>query len=474
MPDAGAPEPAGPAAPALDPAAVAIQDARDAVIFRNAADTREKFLPVTRYALIDRLAREQAWPAGDAAHARRFFRYLDYWRQQSYVARLLELEQNYEPFSPDSDLLVTRKFSAPEQAQMQKGLIAGMQKLLVQANFRRIDPADVDLILTKDSFYGLDLHVDLAAFEEILIYYRGAVTRTERRRSKKRLYLMKEQYEVPIFQRLFLLFKLKPVELRVREVMSAERCTRKEAERIVKRRQSALPAQVKSDYVYMKLFKNIPRSDLEMVFPNTQVRFRMFDKLKFGVTAGSGLGAGVFGTAGKLAVASNPFALAGAVGGLGLVALRQGTNFINQRNRYMVTMAQNLYFHSMADNRGVMTLLADRAAEEDVKEEVLLYAVLAKETVNLRDIGEVDSAIEQYLLNHFGLNVNFDVDDALERLLADGIVEQQADGSLVTKRPHEAALHIDKLWDSYLDNLPDPKPGAGHEFDGDTGAVVDA
>ena len=63
-----------------------------------------------------------------------------------------------------------------------------------------------------------------------------------------------------------------------------------------------------------------------------------------------------------------------ALAGLGGVAVRQASAFINQRNRYMVVMARNLYFHSMADNRGVMTLLADRAAEEDIKEEMLLYA----------------------------------------------------------------------------------------------------
>ena len=83
--------------------------------------------------------------------------------------------------------------------------------------------------------------------------------------------------------------------------------------------------------------------------------------------------------------------------GLGGVALRQATDFINQRNRYMVVLAQNLYFHAMADNRGVMTLLADRAAEEDIKEEMLLYSVLAKERVNVRDLQAVDEAIEQYL-----------------------------------------------------------------------------
>ena len=103
----------------------------------------------------------------------------------------------------------------------------------------------------------------------------------------------------------------------------------------------------------MKLFKNIPRTDIEMIFPNTKVQFRLFDKIKFGVTAGSGLGMGVAGTVGKIAlVSTNPMALIGALAGLGGVAMRQASNFIAQRNRYMIVMAQNLYFHAVADNRG--------------------------------------------------------------------------------------------------------------------------
>ena len=206
-----------------------------------------------------------------------------------------------------------------------------------------------------------------------------------------------KEVKIPVFQRLCLLFKLKPFDVRVREVMQERKIDRKEAEKIVRQLRGLLPATVTSDYVYIKLFKNMPRSDVEMIFPNTKVRFRLFDKIKFGVTAGSGVGMGVFGTVGKIAIASNPYTLAAAVAGLGGVALRQATNFINQRNRYMVVLAQNLYFHAMADNRGVMTLLADRAAEEDIKEEMLLYSVLAKERVNVRDLRQVDEAIEEYL-----------------------------------------------------------------------------
>lgn len=444
------------------PAAPATVDPHSAAA---AALAREKFLPVTRHALMDRLTRPELWPNGDATQARRFLRYLDYWRRHSYSVKLLDLEQVYEPFSPDTDLLHTRTFSVDERAAMQKRLVAQMAGLLEQSNFTRVNPADFHVILTKDSHYGLDLQVDIQAFEEVLIFYRGATTVTERHRDFRKAFLGWREKKVPVFQRLCIMFKLKPFDVRVREVMKERKVDSKEAEGIVKRLRKLLPDAVGSDHVYIKLFKNMPRSDVEMIFPNTKVRFRLFDKIKFGVTAGSGVGMGVVGTASKIAIASNPYTLVMALAGLGGVAVRQASSFMNQRNRYMVVMARNLYFHSMADNRGVMTLLADRAAEEDIKEEMLLYRMLAKRQFNIRDLKAVDREIEQYLSQAFGVDVNFDVEDALGRLKQEGIVTELEDGTLQTLPPLEAASHIDKLWDACLDQLPDIT-GEGHEIAG--------
>jgi hypothetical protein len=132
----------------------------------------------------------------------------------------------------------------------------------------------------------------------------------------------------------------------------------------------------------------------------------------------------------------------------------------------MVVLARNLYFHSMADNRGVMTLLADRAADEDIKEEMLLYTALANARVNVRELKSIDETIEQYLERTFGIDVDFDVSDALARLKQEGVVIEAADGTLLALPPKEAALHIDKLWDACLDQLPDiTTSGEGQEIE---------
>lgn len=426
---------------------------------------RERFIPITRFALMDRLTAPQAWGGDDAARAaRRFFHYLDYWRHQLYGARLLELEQTYEPFSPDTDLLLTRKFSRDELGHMQSRVVEEMQAILDQANYERIDTSVITKIMIEGSHYGLDFNVDFSLFEECLIYYRGASARKDQRRTMRK-FLRKEEFDVPIFQRLFLLFKLKPLESRTREIMETEKITYKEAARMARRQRAHLPTAVNEDDIYMKLFKNIPRSDIEMIFPNTIVKFRLFDKIKLGGTGVFGLGMSTFAAAGKIGMLlTNPIVAGGALIGIGAALFRQAMNFVNTKQRYMVIMAQNLYFHSMADNRGVMIKLVDRAAEEDVKEEILLYCVLAKEQAHRSDLKAIDQAIERYLRSSFGVDVDFDLEDALSRLLADGIVTEDADGNLHTLQPREAALHLDAKWDLFLDMLPDMDGGEGREF----------
>jgi hypothetical protein len=414
----------------------------------------DKALPVTRSALLDRLTAPELWPNGEAAQARRFLLRLDAWRRHGYAARLLDMQVTYEPFSPDTEALHGCAITPVGRAAMRKRLLAQMADLLQQGNFTRLEPASVPLVLIGQGGCGLAREVDLDAFEELLIYYHGATRVAERRRDGMRAYLRSKEVQIPVFQRMCLLFKLKPFDIRVKELMHERRLRRRQAERLVRRTRSRLPATVTSDCIYIKMFKNMPRSAVEMLFPNTELRLRRFDKVKLAATAGAGLLIGAFGAAGELSAMSNPYVLFGAIGGLGGIALRRAAYLLNLRSRYLVARAQHLYFHTLADNRGAMSLLAERAAEKDVKEEMLLYSVLAKERVNVRELTAVDEAIEQFLEQTFGITVECDVEQALARLKAEGIVADRPDGTLATLAPHEAALRIEELWQACLDARP--------------------
>jgi uncharacterized protein DUF3754 len=443
-------------APPAEPAASFVPNAA-----KPAAETREpssqpvvpgpaRFIPVSRYGLRAKLVSMLLEGGGDEQAWRRALDCLAAWRHQEYRKRLLDLLEDYLPFSPDSDTVSLIDFDDAGRDKARREFIAGIEALLTQANYLQLSSEDIQRLLSEQSPYGLYLEVDLTEFDEALLFYRGSGTITREERNPWRLYLVKERFEVPVFERLFLLLKLKPEETRTAEIMASTGADRAQATRKLRRARAQLPVGVSSEHIYVKVFKRIPQIDLEMLFPNTKIDFKPFDKLRLMVTAGGGTVAGVAGTASKLLAATNPFALAFGILGLSGVIFRQVMKFFNTRNHYMMVLAQNLYFCSLANNRGALTLIADSAEEEDVKEDMLLYAFLARHP-STDALPEMKKAIAHFLEERCGVGVSFDAEDALRRLLADGLVRKDADGKLSALSPAEARAHLDKLWDRLLD-----------------------
>jgi Protein of unknown function (DUF3754) len=79
---------------------------------------------------------------------------------------------------------------------------------------------------------------------------------------------------------------------------------------MARKRRSHIPTGVSSNCIYLKVFKRIPQIDLEMLFPNTRIAFKPFDKLRLMVTAGGGTVAGVVGAGTKLLAITNPLTVA--------------------------------------------------------------------------------------------------------------------------------------------------------------------
>lgn len=429
-------------------------------------DRREKFIPIARFALVDRLIQPGAWVADHPADARRLFQFIGLWRKQRYTEHTLRLQQSYEPFSPDTDLLVTRTYSSQERAAMQKRVIAEMAALMEGADFETVDVKQALSAMGQQTHYGLDLEVDLTMFEELALYYSGNITRKELRRTPRKLFLRREEFVLPVFQRLCIVFKVRSEDAHVVALMARDQSDEKAARKLAKKERALLPPSVKPDFIYMKLFKDIPKSDIEMIFPNTKIKFRLKDKLRLGVTTSSGIGMGLMATIGKVAVAVGVFAWFGALIGLSLIVFRQIMNFVNTKNKYLQTMARNLYSHALADNAGVIELIAGRAAEQDTKEDILLYSVLVKEAVHRDHLSDVDKGVESFLETTFRISADFETDEALERLKADGLVTESADGILRALSPVDAATQVDKLWDQHLDHLVADGPLEGQEIQG--------
>ncbi len=417
------------------------------------APEKERFIPVSYQSLVNHLGQADMWAQGESEQGKVLMQDLNAWRHQSYRDRLGKLKDAYLTFSPDSDTLTAETFSDLELREKRHDLMENMGKLLESANYERINQANLDLLLTSDSPYGLRLHVDLDAFDDVVIYFRGAGTKIVEYRDWKWAYLKKKPVETPIFQRLFIALKLKPKEEQVNELMIKEEISRQQAEKRIAKNLKLLPDGVTSKKIYLKLFKNIPQDDLEMMFPNTKVEFKLFDKLKLGLTAGGGTVAGLVGIVPKFLAAAtllNPITLITTLAGFIGLLVRQITKFFNQRNEYMMTLAQNLYFHNLANNRGVLTLLVDRAEEEDIKEEILLYTFLCRNRGQETNLSRAKTEIETYLKTTFNVDIEFDLEDAFSRLVRDGLIEKNGNNGYKILPPAQAINHVQRLWNGVL------------------------
>lgn len=414
----------------------------------------ESFIPVSKFALLEYLTQEQHWENNSHDEINRLFAYLMAWRHEMFRGLLNQMKEAYLPFSPDRDTVRILEYSDAELVSMKEGLMGCLSDLLKHANFERLTRKGLERIFQENSAYGLELKVDLSEYEELMLFARGTGfdTRTERRWES--LFLKKHDVEFGMYQRLFMLLKLKPEGQRIQEIMADEKVTEKKAWKKLRNYRKNLPETAGQNFIYLKLFKRIPKVELEMLFPNTKVSLKPFDKLKLGVTAGGGTGASIFATATKLTAAANPLAAAGALAGLAGVVFRQITKVISQRTKYMMLLAQKLFFHNLANNRGVLTLLVDRAEEEDVKEAILTYFFVSKNQYKMNNLERLSADVEMFLQDQFDVRVEFDGEEAVGHLINDGIIT--VENGVIQPLEIEAARNVlEKRWIEGMSQRPE-------------------
>ncbi|MEM8852806.1 MAG: DUF3754 domain-containing protein, partial [Pseudomonadota bacterium] len=370
-----------------------------------------RFIPLTRQAVISDLCQDPGRKGDQDAFARLAL-LLQAHRNRHYRKLATEMRQCYLPFSPDRDTVRVLSFSPEEMKVMEGRLSRLVTGVLNKANYTRLTADDLNEILNGSTPYSLQIEVDLAEYDEIQVFGREVYYKTHTVRRPETGYLLKARYDVRFYRRLFVFLKLKSEEDRAKEIAEAQDIDEAKALKKVRRNRKQLPEATSAAYIYIKVFKDMPEHDMQILFPLRTVQFRPFDKIKFAATAGGGTLFGIFTTTGKVLAATNPFAAVGAlVGFIGLIA-RQITTFFNQRNRYMMELAQKLFFHNLANNRAALTLLLDRAEEEDVKEELIALYILSGETVPVAQLPDHKRRIDAMIEERYDLVVDFELADA--------------------------------------------------------------
>jgi len=339
--------------------------------------------------------------------------------------RLEDLKDAYRPISPDKEYQPAGGVSEQEQREASDRVEAGLHEVLTKGNYRRLGDVDLDHAFNERSLFPIDVHVDFDVVDDFIVYARGhSVQQAD---VKTWFGLRSKRIDVPTYDRVCLYLRFKTnadVDPRRRKLLTYE-----------------------PGLTVLKLFRNIPKADLEMLFPNTRLKMRLIDKLWIGVPAVVG---GV-PLAAKLAPAlfaigillglrrgnvdyGAAIATLGGLIGLGIFVFRQWDKFKSRKLLFLKLLSENLYFRNIDNNEGVLTRLIDEAEEEEHKEALLAYHFLHTEpglTVKL-----LDERIEAWLRSRFAIDVDFEIDDAVDKLIRFRLATRDADG-------HYRALSLD-------------------------------
>ena len=415
--------------------------------------TRDRFIPFRKTDIIAMCCDDSRMQASDRESFRELCRILEALFHFEFHRRLESIKNCYAPFNPDADTRLVGGYTSEEKKRLQKELVSEMTAVLNSANFEKITSEDLSQALTEESLFKIRLQVDFGDFEEVIFFRRGESVRQETLVSFWGL--KKKSFKFTNYDRVVIYLKFK-------EYAYFESQARKNL--------NFIPGST-----IIKLFHNVPKADLEMLFPNSRVRMKTIDKLIIGVPAVvSGivvvvtkLGASLILIASVVAFwlgfrreearlnQHHIIALGVGLATLGGFLFRQITKYKNRKIKFMKALSDNLYFKNLDNNTGVFYHLIDAAEEEETKEAILAYFFLLTEKQPFTK-KELDERIEKWFESRWNTRINFEIDDALAKLDRLGLANTR-DGERLQCQPlKEAKRRLDDIWDNYFRfNQPD-------------------
>ena len=418
----------------------------------NADDTldfleaRERFLPIQAPALEARALEDGRLSEEERDRFRTLFKMVQSRFHFEFLDRIEQLKALYDPFDPDRDTLPLRELSADAREAQFEELRDRFRALLIEGNYVELSRDQLVACLELPSVLGLAVSVDLDEYKDLQVFYRGL---REEERSTRLGFLpwQKKVQKVRVFKRVALL---------VRTVENGE------------------------DVVLLKLFKDVVLDDVKMLAPRVRIQMRMFDKLKVGSTVVGGLGTAIFKLV--MAAAFHVWLFVIVFGGC-LMALAKGVfGFMSSKTKYMETLSSHLYFQNLANNVSVLTRLVDAAEAEEAKELLLAYFILYVERDRDYTVEELDRRVEEWLWDQFALDVDFEVADAVRKLVEKELIVERpaaaggASGEPGTALPRPilkvcdlptALRRLDESWDNYFSASSDWDAADDRLADGD-------
>ena len=170
---------------------------------------------------------------------------------RTFLTRFRRIKNAFAPFDPDRDTVSVVELSREDKDRAMMGLFHELRGVLEKGNYIELTRPEAEKIMRDVSPWGVDLEVDWSVFEHIELHYRGD---TMGPRSIRKWWMpwKSEVQMLPEFNRLVVILKQRP--------------------------HKRLGSEADTKSVFMKIFKDMPKSDLEMVLPGTRIRLSKWDK----------------------------------------------------------------------------------------------------------------------------------------------------------------------------------------------------
>lgn len=418
-------------------------------IAAGAAPRRDRAIPLPKSDILNMLMAEAILDKAEQERLRRFARLLGAVLHYEYLDELERMREAYFYFDPERALPAHIGHARIEAAYAT--LTQEFARVLASANFVAVAQEEIERAHAERAMVRVKIKAPLDDFREVRVFRRGRHSET---------------VDVPIWFGL----RKRPLTIEVYDdvvlmVAAKPQAAGTTEEAPGKRRQRG--RSIRAGAVLFKYFRHIASADLNALFPNVRVVMSVTDQLKLGVPAVVGgvpiliklastvtvlfllVGAylGISGTVHDGDLNQALAALSGLVA-LGAFMLRQWGNFHRQSLEHQKQLTDNIYFRNLNNNAGIFDYLVGEAEEQEWTEALLAYYVMLVAPAPLAPAA-LAAGIEAMLMPACGASVDFQIDDALQKLGKLGLLTEQG-GCLTVPPLAEALRRLDAVWDDYF------------------------
>lgn len=404
--------------------------------------TREHYIPFNKEFLLEQQITSFVKDQNKVDDFKKLFDIIEHYYHYEAFNLNRNLKQNYALFDPDLSLKERKSFIGKSDFSLFKETLL---TVLNQGNYTRVDQETLDKAFQDSDLIGLKLSIDFNAFQDFELYVRGHHKSKEK---VKKYFFWKKEIEIEYYDRALIYLHYNDTHF------------------LKKKKVKLGKMPIEPGSVVLKIFKRVPKNDIETIFPNAIPRMSTTDKLLLWVP-------GIFGGISLLSAKVIPALITMydayqtgetidllnsktslnqgliALGILSAYCFRQYNNFVNKKIKYSKILSDSLYFKNLGNNSGAFYSLLNSSEEEVLKETILAYSFLYKSDKALT-AEELDSQIEFWFKTQLNTELDFNVKDALSKLKNIGLgIETNGKWQVIPL--DDALIKIDELWDNVFD-----------------------